>query len=92
MYNPIAYAPARLVAVIAAIAMAPVTGSTGAAAQTLTEPSPPLKSAPSPAKSVATKHVKACPQYGAGFVQIAGTDACIKVGGFVDVQAGGGRH
>jgi hypothetical protein len=92
MDNSIARASARI-AVIAAIVMVPVAGSSGAAAQTLTEPSPPPPSSPAPAvKSVAAKHLKACPQYGAGFVQIAGSDACIKVGGSIDVQAGGSRH
>jgi hypothetical protein len=95
MYNPIAWVPARahIIAVIAAIVMVPVAGSSGAAAQTLTEPSPPPQSSPSPtAKSVTAKHLKACPQYGAGFVQIPGSDACIKVGGYVTIDSGGVRR
>jgi hypothetical protein len=30
-----------------------------------------------------------CAQYGAGFVKIAGSDICVKIGGSVGVEAGG---
>jgi hypothetical protein len=36
--------------------------------------------------------MKSCPQYGAGFVQLPGSDTCVKIGGFVDGQVGGSRH
>lgn len=60
-----------------------------AAAQTLTNPNPPSKwSAPQgTAKSrnpARTK--KSCTEFGAGFVAVAGTDTCVKVGGFVTVE------
>ncbi len=60
------------------------------AAQTLTQPNPQTKTMP-PAvttKSRAAGHVKTCDGYGAGFRNIPGTDACIKIGGSVTVDVG----
>ena len=42
-------------------------------------------------KSAPVRHpakVKACAQYGDGFVQIAGTETCVKVGGFIRMEGG----
>ena len=60
-----------------------------ACAQTLIDPSSQTApSRPSPAgKSRASAKVKSCGEYGAGFVNIPGTDACIKTGGTVTVEA-----
>jgi len=33
-----------------------------------------------------------CAQYGVGFTRIAGSDTCIKIGGGVGVDAGGGSR
>jgi hypothetical protein len=61
-------------------------------AQTLTQPNPtPQAETPAPknaAKSRHTGHVKTCDAYGAGFRNIPGTDACIKIGGGVTVDVG----
>ena len=60
------------------------------AAQTLTQPNSQTKTQP-PAvttKSRPTGHVKTCDAYGAGFRNIPGTDACIKIGGGVTVDVG----
>jgi hypothetical protein len=60
------------------------------AAQTLTQPNPQTKTPP-PAvttKSRPAGHVKTCDAYGAGFRNIPGTDACIKIGGSVTVDVG----
>lgn len=62
-----------------------------AAAQTLTNPNPPSKwSGPhGTAKSHTTaQSKKSCKEFGAGFVGVAGTDACVKIGGFVTVEGG----
>jgi hypothetical protein len=71
----------------AAIAMAATLSVTlGASAQTLTNPNPPTPSRPpAAAKPDTSAHVKSCSAYGAGFVNIPGTDACVKVGGSVTV-------
>jgi hypothetical protein len=60
------------------------------AAQTLTQPNPQTKTPPpaAAAKSRAAGHVKTCDAYGAGFRNIPGTDACIKIGGGVTVDVG----
>jgi hypothetical protein len=80
----------RAIAVLAITVALAVVVSPGAMAQTLTQPNPQTKSPP-PAvttKSRPAGHVKICDAYGAGFVNIPGTDACIKVGGGVTVDAG----
>ena len=59
-------------------------------AQTLTQPNPQTKALPPTvtAKSRSTGHVKTCDAYGAGFRNIPGTDACLKIGGGVTVDVG----
>jgi hypothetical protein len=60
----------------------------GAAAQTLTTAKP--KTDPMPAPGTTESHAgdrsNACGSFGAGFVQLPGTDACVKVGGTVTVE------
>jgi hypothetical protein len=69
------------------LAMALIIAVTSAAtAQTLTDPYPRSHSPrPVAGKPTASKHMKACPEYGAGFYRVDGTDACVKIGGFVDI-------
>jgi hypothetical protein len=57
-------------------------------AQTLTGPNSQPKSLPPAftAKSPSAERMKSCSTYGAGFVQIPGSDACVKIGGFVTVE------
>jgi hypothetical protein len=47
-----------------------------------------------PVKAKAVQYVKICSLYGAGFYYIPGTDTCIKLGGFiqVDVNINGGNY
>jgi hypothetical protein len=63
----------------------------GVAAQTLTTPKPKtdLMPAPGTAESHAGERSNACSSFGAGFVQVPGTDACVKVGGTVTVEGTG---
>ena len=79
----------RSAAAIAAAATLTIMIGAGADAQTLTDPSPqPAPSRPAlAAKSRASTHVKSCSAYGAGFVNIPGTEACIKIGGSVTVES-----
>jgi len=65
-----------------------------AAAQTLTNPNAPQWSPPRPAAKhhEAVRPKKSCKQFGAGFVAVAGTDTCVKIGGWVTVEGGTGRH
>jgi Porin subfamily len=80
----------RSAAAIAAAAALAVTIGDGAAAQTLTNPNPqPAPSRPpAAAKPRESEHVKSCSAYGAGFVNIPGTGACVKIGGSVTVDSG----
>jgi len=75
--------------VLATAAVLAIVVSPGAA-QTLMQPSPQTRTPP-PAvttKSRPTGHVKTCDAYGAGFRNIPGTDACLKIGGSVTVDVG----
>jgi hypothetical protein len=63
----------------------------GADAQTLTDPYP-RPNPPAAGKAAAAKHMKACPEYGAGFYRVDGTNTCVKIGGFVDGSVSGGNH
>lgn len=62
--------------------------ASGVLAQTLTEPHPPARWAPHDraAKPRADNQAKPCSAFGAGFVNVPGSDACIKIGGWVTVE------
>src|SRR5215467_10763528 len=65
--------------------------ATGASlhAQTLTNPNPPTR-VPATTARPESQAAKPCPVFGPGFVQLPGSDTCVKVGGGVQVQ--GGAH
>jgi hypothetical protein len=91
--SPARPAAIPLIAVAVAMASALLMGGVAehAAAPTLTNPNPPPKwSAPhGAAKShTSAQTKKSCKEFGAGFVNVAGTDTCVKVGGFVTVEGG----
>jgi hypothetical protein len=78
--------------IVLATAVALATVISSGVAQTLTQPNP-TPQAKTPPPTVATKsrqtgHVKTCDAYGAGFRNIPGTGACIKIGGSVTVDVG----
>jgi len=64
------------------------------AAQTLANPNAPQWSPTRLAAKAheATQSKKSCKQFGAGFVAVPGSDACVKIGGFVTVEGGVGRR
>ena len=68
--------------------MVAVVAASGVCAQTLIEPnSKPKLSQPSgPAKSKLVRRTKSCSAFGAGFVQIPGTDTCVKIGGYISTE------
>ena len=77
--------PSFFVAIFGAvIAQALATGAS-LHAQTLTNPNPPTRT-PSTTALPENKQPKPCPAYGPGFVQIPGSDVCVKIGGSVQVQ------
>lgn len=82
----------RIASIAAAIAMTGLVVAS-ASAQTLTDPSPQSGWSPpkTSAKAKSAARVKTCSAYGAGFVNVPGTDTCVKVGGWVTVE-GAPRH
>jgi hypothetical protein len=71
-------------AVLGAIAAA-ATGLTAVVkAQTLVVPKPKTHAPAPAASSQQNKPMKSCPAYGPGFVQVPGSDICVKVGGSVE--------
>ena len=88
--RPICAAAASIlcaVAVIAAPAIALIASASAAQGQSLTAPDAPRQwSPPGARKSRTSAHVKSCSSYGAGFVNIPGTDSCVKVGGWVTLE------
>ena len=80
----------RNILVATAIAMLPVSL---AAAQSSGEPK--LDKATPPSKLLPVKGaaaVNSCAAYGAGFVKVAGSDTCVKIGGAVSVSGAVGSH
>ncbi len=71
----------------------------GALAQTLTEPAsakrpPPSQAAKAPKAPKAAhpkSYAKACSAFGPGFINVPGTDACVKIGGWVTVEGSAQR-
>lgn len=88
--------PGFLLAAASALLMVLLMGvaAPNAAAQTLTNPNAPQWSPPrTTAKHhEAARSKKSCQQFGAGFVAVAGTDACVKIGGWVTVESGISRR
>ena len=79
---------------LAAALMVTGLAASNAAAQTLTDPNAPKWS---PARPAAKAHTsgqtkKSCKEFGAGFVAVAGTDTCVKIGGWVTVEGGTSRR
>jgi len=78
--------------IVLAIAVALAAAISSGVAQTLTQPNPAAATKTSPPTNATkprhTGHVKTCDAYGAGFRNIPGTDACIKIGGGVTVDVG----
>jgi predicted Abi (CAAX) family protease len=78
--------------IVLATAVALATVVSSGLAQTLTQPNPAAQAKTSPptvgTKSHPAEHVKTCEAYGAGFRNIPGTDACVKIGGGVTVDVG----
>jgi Porin subfamily len=89
MHRVIAAAQARSIvrgsALAAATIMVTIAVGSSPNAQTLINPNPHTtgQQPRAAARSPASGHVKSCAAYGAGFVNVPGTDACVKIGGYV---------
>ncbi len=75
---------------LAAVSLLIGFAASTAAAQTLANPNAPQWSPPHAAAKPhqAIRSKKSCKQFGAGFVAVPGSDACVKIGGFVTVEGG----
>jgi hypothetical protein len=77
--------PRLFFAAIAVVIVQALAMETSVQAQTLTNPNPqPRPTATSAPQE--NKELKSCPAYGPGFVQLPGTNTCVKIGGSVQVQ------
>jgi Porin subfamily len=80
----------RAGALLAIFVAATATNAANVSAQTLTNPDPkPAPHLSAAAKAQPPDHAKACGAYGAGFLRLPGTDACVKIGGSVTTDATG---
>lgn len=85
-------APARASRHAIAAALLFAVPASATVAQTLSDPAPPAKwSPPSKGAKSQAARAKACSAFGPGFVNVRGTDACVKIGGWVTVE-GSARH
>jgi hypothetical protein len=76
------------IAAVAALAIAP--GASAQTATTSTPKAPSNWSVPAP-KSTPAKRAEPCPAYGEGFVKLSGSDTCVRLGGYVRIEAGVNR-
>jgi hypothetical protein len=70
-------------AVFFATAAAAIAMTAVVKAQTLADPRPKTHAPARAASSQQNKPMTSCPTYGAGFVEVPGSDLCVKIGGFV---------
>lgn len=83
--------PRLFFAAIAAVIAQALASGTSVHAQTLTNPNPHTR-ATATSTPPENKEPKPCPVYGPGFVQIPGTNTCVKIGGSVQVQGASSGH
>jgi len=80
----------RTCAIAAIILGGSLVAATSGAAQTMLDPYPTRGVSPAPEKARTHEERRhACSAYGPGFVQIPGTGACVKIGGYTTIQATG---
>jgi hypothetical protein len=92
MVRCIRSASARAVRHAIAAALLLAVSASAVLAQTLAEPAPSKWSpASKAAKSKKAAQAKACGAFGPGFVNVPGTDACVKIGGWVTVEGSARR-
>ena len=77
--------PRLFVALFAAVLAQAVATAASLHAQTLADPNPHPR-APTRTAQPETRQPKSCPAFGPGFVQVPGTETCVKIGGTVQVQ------
>jgi hypothetical protein len=74
-----------------AVVIAQASAVTPSCAQTLADPTPhPHTTTTTTTVQPQSNQRKPCPAFGPGFVQVPGTDTCVRVGGGIQMQ--GGAH
>ncbi len=79
----------RRIALVTAVTISAAVIAPCVMAQTLTQPNGPTKPSPPPPSKkprATAHHEESCGAFGAGFVKVPGTDACMKVGGWVTME------
>jgi hypothetical protein len=84
-FRPRPLAPFLTIFAVAAVSAAAIAGAVQA--QTLINPNA-TPHAPAPAARQ-SKQMRSCSMYGPGFVQVPGSDLCVKIGGFVQGEVTG---
>lgn len=89
MYRPLIV----LAAVSLAAAVASTPSPTFAAPKEPGDDKAPRQraTAPTPKPVARPRQATSCAQFGAGFMQMPGSDSCVRIGGGVDVGVGGSR-
>jgi hypothetical protein len=77
--------PRWFVAILGVVIAQAIATASSLHAQTLTNPNPPTRASATTAQPE-NKQPKPCPVYGPGFVQLPGSDVCVKIGGSVQMQ------
>jgi hypothetical protein len=97
MNNRIVFVPVaavvRTVAIIVAATIIAAAATSGVVAQTPPSPTgtpkaPRSFATPDVTKTAPVKQTRSCSSYGEGFVNVPGTDTCIKAGGYMRTDAG----
>lgn len=76
----------RLFAIAAVLIVSlPVAPALGQSKPAAGNPAAKAQPTPTPKAQTGTR-AKPCAEYGAGFVQVAGSETCMKIGGYVRMQ------
>jgi Porin subfamily len=74
--------------IVAAIVASDVVAQTPPSSTAAPKALPRSFATPNVAKTAPMKQTKSCSSYGEGFVNVPGTDTCIKAGGYMRTDAG----
>jgi len=66
----------------------PLSLPVAAMAQSDRTPGAAARQAPSPRLAKPKPAMRTCPEFGAGFVRLEGSDTCVRIGGYLDVGTG----
>ena len=82
---------AAVATLLIAVATSDVPAQTSSSPPATPRIQPDSFTTPSSTKNAPVKRAKSCDSYGDGFVNVPGTDTCVKINGYVRSEAGGRR-